>query len=203
LNQKKRTRDALVGATIALLRECHSPTVSEVAQRALVSPATAYRYFPSAPSLWIAVLEALGEPSADEVFAGLQHADAQTRVRALIERVGFRMLDDEALWRTASRALREPFAGSGAGGERVPLRTGQRMRWIGAALEPFERDLPKEQARLLGNALALVLGFEAVTTLRDVCKLEVDECKRVSLWAAQALVQAALGSAAGKRAKKK
>jgi AcrR family transcriptional regulator len=204
-----RTRNGLVAAALTLLRSGASPTVTEVADAALVSPATAYRYFPNAQTLWIAVLEELGEPKAEDVFAGVEGAPLDTRVRALIERVGFRLFDDEA-WRSASKCLRAPpgtsesasstggRAGGRAGGprDRIPMRTGQRMRWIDDALAPYSDTLSQSARRMLRNGLALVIGVESVATLRDVCRLDVDECKRVSLWAGEALVRSALESSA-------
>jgi hypothetical protein len=51
-NQKTRTRAALLQAATDLFREGRSPSMPEAADRALVSVATAYRYFSSAEDLW-------------------------------------------------------------------------------------------------------------------------------------------------------
>jgi len=50
-NQKRRTRQALIDATLALRDEGRNPTFAEAAERALVSRATAYRYFSSIEAL--------------------------------------------------------------------------------------------------------------------------------------------------------
>jgi AcrR family transcriptional regulator len=47
VNQKRRTRAAIVAAAVELVEQGQSPTVAEVADAALVSRATAYRYFPT------------------------------------------------------------------------------------------------------------------------------------------------------------
>jgi AcrR family transcriptional regulator len=185
-NQKQRTRTAVVNAAVRLLQAGKSPTVSEVARAALVSPATAYRYFPNAQSLWQAVLQAIGEPSLRDVFNGLESADLETRVTAMIDRVGGRMLDNEAIWRAAHAVQFEQPAGN-----RIPVRTGQRLRWIEEALAPAQRKLGKRQHARLMNALALVIGADAMITLRDVCRLSARDAKQVSVWAGQALVRAA------------
>jgi AcrR family transcriptional regulator len=186
-NQKQRTRTAVVNAAVRLLQAGKSPTVSEVARAALVSPATAYRYFPNAQSLWSAVLQAIGEPYARDVFAGLESADLDARVTAMIEHVGGRMLDNETIWRTAHAIQFEPAAA----GARIPLRTGQRLRWIEEALAPSQRKLGKRRYDRLKHALALVIGADAMITLRDVCRLSARDAKQVSIWAGQALVRAA------------
>jgi AcrR family transcriptional regulator len=192
-NQKQRTRRALVTAALELLKRGKSPTIVEVAQAALVSPATAYRYFANTRSLWQAVLVELGEPSSEEVFAGLEIADADARTTAMVRSVGWRMFDNEALWRTAARALHERQAETEAPlqGERLPVPTGQRMRWIREALLPLEQSLSPAAHRQLSAALALAIGAETVIVLRDICKLSPAEAKQVSLWAAQTLVRAA------------
>ena len=55
-NQKLRTRRALLDATNQLVSEGHRPTLSGVAKKALVSRATAYRYFPNLDALLLEVL---------------------------------------------------------------------------------------------------------------------------------------------------
>ena len=47
INQKRRTRAAILAAAGVLLEQDQRPTVAEVADAALVSRATAYRYFPT------------------------------------------------------------------------------------------------------------------------------------------------------------
>jgi AcrR family transcriptional regulator len=195
VNQKLRTRAALVSAALSLLRAGKSPTISQVAQAALVSPATAYRYFPSSQSLWLAVLAERGEPDEAGAFAGTEQAGAVARVETMIRAAGFRMFDDEVLWRTASRALRVERGVGARGAQRIPLPAGQRMRWIREALGPCERELGRSMHRRLTMALSLVIGSETITTLRDICGLEVEEAKAISLWVGRALARAALAEA--------
>jgi AcrR family transcriptional regulator len=190
-NQKHRTRSALVAAAVELLGRGRSPSITEVADAARVSPATAYRYFPSAHSLWRAVLMEMGEPSDEDVFEGVDPDDAEARVAAMIQKTGWHMFDHEELWRTAARVLLER-AGSPADDERIPVPTGRRMEWIRAALTPLQDELSVEIYQRLCMGLALVVGTEAVITLRDVCQLSIDESKQTSLWTGQALVRAAL-----------
>src|SRR5438105_10170966 len=61
--QRNRTRRAVVTAAAELLQEGSTPTVAEAAERAEVSRATAYRYFPTRELLLAEVaLFALGGP---------------------------------------------------------------------------------------------------------------------------------------------
>ena len=64
-NQKTRTRKDLLQAAARLMKQGRHPTLEEVAEEALVSRATAYRYFPSMEALMVeaAVDVAVPEPS--------------------------------------------------------------------------------------------------------------------------------------------
>ena len=50
-NQRRRTRKDLLQAAARLIKEGRPPTLEEVAEAALVSRATAYRYFPNIDAL--------------------------------------------------------------------------------------------------------------------------------------------------------
>ena len=66
-NQKLRTRNAIVAAAAELSRTGREVTMPEIAKAALVSEATAYRYFPDLASL---LQEAIAEqlPAADDAL---------------------------------------------------------------------------------------------------------------------------------------
>src|ERR1700684_4118866 len=59
-NQKKRTHDAIVRAAAELMLTGREVTMPEIAEAALVSEATAYRYFPDLATL-------LSEAMADQL----------------------------------------------------------------------------------------------------------------------------------------
>ena len=68
--RRLKTRAALLRAAVELVREGRSPSMPEAAERALVSVATAYRYFTSAEDLW-------SEAASEAVFeTTLVQADA-------------------------------------------------------------------------------------------------------------------------------
>ena len=54
VDQKRRTRDALIAAARQLVADGETPTVEGAAQAAAVSRATAYRYFPTQRALLVA-----------------------------------------------------------------------------------------------------------------------------------------------------
>ena len=85
----------------------------EAADRALVSVATAYRYFSSAEDLWWeASNEAFGDQGTlAEAERRVEAAgtDPQARLEALIRSVGFRMLDDQVPYRRIAKTALEQW----------------------------------------------------------------------------------------------
>ncbi|MHB8671935.1 MAG: TetR/AcrR family transcriptional regulator [Acidimicrobiales bacterium] len=165
------------------------PTVAEAAERALVSRATAYRYFPSQQSLLVELQADATQPSPDETLerAG---GDIAARVEAISREITRMVLADEALFRNQMRMSQELwFARDGDAS--VPVREGRRLAWIDKALDPAAGVLPKAVMTQLRNALAVVIGVEPVISLRDVRGLSAKATEDCLASTSVALVQAA------------
>src|SRR5580704_7311108 len=81
-NQKARTRQAIVDACVELMRQGKPVTMPEVAKAAMVSEATAYRYFPDLASLLAQALAA-DWPTPTEALAPVEASNDP------VERVAF------------------------------------------------------------------------------------------------------------------
>jgi hypothetical protein len=71
----------------------------------------------------------------------------------------------------------------------LPLRQNRRSPLIEAALAPARADL--DPAAPLAEALALIIGTEAMVTLQDVLQLDDAAARAVKAWAIAALLDAA------------
>ena len=177
-NQKARTRQALIAATVELIREGKAPSIPDAAERALMSPATAYRYFSNAQALWeeasLEIVEAWDTDQIDQ--AG---DDPRARLDAAVQGVGWHMLDDELPYRNLVRSSLERWYEQSAlpDDEKMPIRQGRRMAYNTKVVEPLRATLPDWTVDQLLNALALVWGTEAVLVLRDVCRLDTEQAK--------------------------
>jgi AcrR family transcriptional regulator len=193
-NQKNRARAAIIEAAAAMMREGRPPTVAEAAERALVSRATAYRYFPTQESLLLDVVnvEALVKPTEDLV-ASFPTDDAAQRLAALVDTFMTSMLSDEALIRTGERVYMDTWLANQRDGNDAPVRAGRRMRYIDEALRPLGERLAEPGRKRLRSALALALGTEALIAMKDVAGLDDDEEIVATLqWAASAFLRTAL-----------
>ncbi len=183
INQKLRTRDALIEAATELVATGASPALAEVAERARVSKATAYRYFASAEALIAEVFFDREFPTTAGALDSVDEPDA--RVLAVEEAVNGTLLAHEGAMRMIVRnALDRTIAST----DDAPQRLGRRRGLIDAALEPFEPELDADVLGILREALALVIGPEAIIAARDVCRLSPDRTREVTRWATEALI---------------
>jgi AcrR family transcriptional regulator len=201
-NQKERTRAALVEAATALLREGMPPTVPEAAERAKVSRATAYRYFPTQDALLVevAAIRPSVEP-VEQMLAELSTEDAETRLVKLLDMFVPILLEEEAHMRTALRVYLDTWIENQRHGDARPVREGRRMRWLDVVLDPARDQLSKRQYQRLRDALALTIGVESIIVMRDVCHVDDDTVVERLRWTAVALLGAALADPGPRRSR--
>jgi AcrR family transcriptional regulator len=183
-NQRRRTRAALLQAAGQLLAQGVTPTVAQVADEALVSRRTAYRYFPTADQL---LADAALELTAGEITSRITATDPVERADELVATINEMTLRHEQSLRTLVRTtIDSPRDPDG------PRRGIRRMAWIEQVLEPLREQLSPTAWRRVTAALALTVGIEARLSLVDVAGLTDEEAGLVSRWAARVIVQSAL-----------
>jgi AcrR family transcriptional regulator len=171
VNQKQRTRAAIVAAARDLIAGSAEVTMPAVARAALVSEATAYRYFPDLVSLLREAVEGTW-PSPEQA---LGKAECSTDA---VERIGVatqRLLAHVQAYQGAVRAM---IAASVARPEAAGSRPGYRFGIIDHALAPLEGSLGRhhpEAFRQLKQDLAIVVSAEAFFTLTDLAALSPEE----------------------------
>ena len=189
-----RTRDLMVRTAVGLMQRGQSPSVSEAAEMAGVSRATAYRYFPSQSALVDAVV--------DHALGPILHwdcgsTDAVERVQDLLASSNSRIVEFEATFKAALGLSLQQWAqsrnGTPAGGPQ--FRRGHRIDLLEKALAPLRGALTEAQFSRLAKALSLVFGIEVVLVLKDIWKVDVDEMQDIATWTARTLVRAALTEA--------
>lgn len=181
----------MLDTAIRLMQAGVTPSITEVAEAAGVSRATAYRYFPSQAALVGAVVnEALGPI----LSWSSRSSDPARRVSQLID-AGLPRIDAfEATFKAALRLSLDQWARDHAGtlGEEPAFKRGHRVDLLRDALSPLEGAMPARKLNRLAQALSLVFGVEVLTVLKDIWGLDGREAQSVVKWAAQALVRAAL-----------
>ena len=189
-NQKARTRAAIIEAARALIRAGAEVTMPAVAQAALVSEATAYRYFPDLASL---LRDAMVDVWASPAEAMAAVADSPD----LAERAGYAA---EVLFRgvlASQGAVRAMIAAAITRPELAAARPGYRFGLIDYALLPLEETLGRsdpEAFTVLKQNLAVVVSAEALFILMDLCGLAPEAAIASGAGAARAITAAALAA---------
>jgi AcrR family transcriptional regulator len=172
------------------MKQGRKPGLDEVAAEALVSRATAYRYFPSVDallleaSLDIAVPEpgdVLRDASPDDPVSRLERVDSALHDMILANEASLRMMLVNSLQRAIG-----PDGDSG-----TPARQNRRTPLIEAALEPAKKQFKPGALTMLTRALALVIGTEGIVVFKDVLRLDDADARKVKRWVIRALVDAA------------
>jgi AcrR family transcriptional regulator len=187
-NQKARTERAIVEACVELIQQHRSVTMPEVARTAMVSEATAYRYFPDLASL---LAKALAEawPTPAEALAPVAASKDPVERVAFATRFLLRGVEErQAVVRSMiSAAMVQPELIGKA-------RPGIRFGLIEYALAPFVDDLEAADPELLAHLrldLALVVSAEALFTLTDLCGLSLEDAIESAERTAKTLTSAA------------
>jgi AcrR family transcriptional regulator len=188
--QTRRTKRALVAAADEVFAEGRVPTVAEVAQRADVGRATAYRYFPTQEALLLETTF-LGD---SEPLRGLPELaetieDPAERVAQAVKTGAEWTLGREAKLRMVLRTSLDP------NGE--AKRPARRRKYIADLLASLKDELPKETYERLTGSLTLLFGIDPIVALTDNSDVKREDIPELLAWTALQLVRAALAEAAG------
>ena len=163
-NQKSRTRKDLLQAASRLIKQGRSPTLDEVAEEALVSRATAYRYFPSIEALLVEASVDVAVPDAEEILRDEASNDPVVRLQRVETALYDMILANEPLLRTLlAHTIGRDNQADGTD-KLLPRRQDRRTPLIEAALEPA-RDQFKPGATPQIIWISFVVSAEGATQL--------------------------------------
>jgi AcrR family transcriptional regulator len=196
-NQQRRTRKDLLAAAARLIKAGRTPAIDDVAKEAMVSRATAYRYFPSVDALLVEAPLDIAAPDARDFFANDNSRDVEDRLdraeAALHEMI---YANEPPLRIMLAHALTRAIGASAQ--DATPVRQNRRTPLIDAALAPARDRLDKAGYERLRAALSLVFGTEAMIVFRDVLPLDKRTAREVKRWMIRTLVRAALAASKAK-----
>ncbi len=160
------------------------PTVGDVAERADVARATAYRYFPTQEALLLETAF-LGDSGSLRSLPGLinEIPDPSERVAEAVRRAAAWTLGREARLRTILRLSLEH--------ENVK-RPARRRHYIALLLQDVRADISPDAYELLTGSLTLLFGIDPIVSLRDNSDLAAARIPDLLAWTAHELVRSAL-----------
>jgi AcrR family transcriptional regulator len=158
---------------------------AEVAERADVGRATAYRYFPTQEALLLDA-DFLGDPEPLRSLPELAESisDPAERMAEAVRRGARWTLGREAQLRAILHASLDPAADV--------TRPVRRRGYLAQLLAEVRAELPPDEYDRLVGALTLRLGIDPIVSLRDNGDVPPERIPDVLAWAAHALVSDAL-----------
>jgi AcrR family transcriptional regulator len=190
VNQKRRTRGAIVAACQKLIATGADISMPAVARAALVSEPTAYRYFPDLATLLEEALAGIEPDPAAALAAGADPNDPVKRVVYATELLATLVIERQG-------AIRALIAASIIRGTARQVRPGYRFALIDQALAPLSGHNRIDAAALeqLRRDLAVVISAEAVLTLTDLYGLQPEEAIASVVHTARLITEATLSPA--------
>jgi len=189
-SQRQRTRHDLLQAASRLMSQGKLPKLAEVAKEAMVSRATAYRYFSSDEALMGEAALVDRTPTAGQLFSGDTSVDPEERLLKANAFMHDFVWENQTQLRFIVARLLDQAAQSNGSGE-MP-RGNRRTNFIQTALAPARDRVDAATYRKLCAAVALVIGTESMIVFRDVLQIEEAEARKVESWMVSVLTQAAL-----------
>ena len=188
--QRRRTRTAIVAATQRLLADGDTPSIAQIADEADVSRRTIYQHFSSLDQLLLdATIGALSEATVQDALTAVDpDRSAEERVASMVR--ALTEMNSETL--SLGRSLLRLTIDNPPTPADVPRRGYRRVGWIEQALAPLRSTLDDGTFERLVSGLAMVVGWEALIVLEDIRGLNRQQRTETSLWAAHALIAAAL-----------
>ena len=185
--QKHRTRAALIAAARQLIADgLTTPTVEETAEAAGISRTTAYRYFANQAAL---VATAHPEIELRSMLPDDAPADPVARLDEVITAFIDLIVDTEPQQRAT---LRLSLDLDPKRGDRLPLRQGRAIGWIGEALAPLRSAFDDDQLRQLVFAIRSATGIEALVWLTDIAGLTREQAAALMKWSAHAMLRSTI-----------
>lgn len=185
---RARMRKHLLDTAMTMMAEGVTPSISELAEQAQVSRATAYRYFPTQSDLVAAVVgESLGpiqswRPSSD---------DAAERIDQLLVYAYPRLEQYEVQLRAAIQISLRQSAEERASKHKNPrpLVRGNRIEFLKMAVEPLKEEVDDKTFERTVQALSMLYGTEVFLVLKDIWHLELAQIIDIVRWTSRGIIE--------------
>jgi AcrR family transcriptional regulator len=184
VNQKLLTRTAILQAAKKLMTRNKKISLEDVADKANVSRATIYRYFPEIELLMTEASLDVHHLSPDELLEKIRTMPMNKRIFFIQKYYNQLAQDHEILFR---RYLSAALLASVTSKKKV--RGARRIESLKKATVPFKKELTNKQYENLINISSILMGIDSFITAKDVCGLDTDQAKSTLEWGLEMVIK--------------
>lgn len=187
---RARTRRLLIETAMKMFDSGAFPSITEVAQEAQLSRATAYRYFPTQSALVSAIVTETLSPIKSWRPT---KKDASERIDELLGFAFPRMLEHEGTLRAALHLSLTQWAQSRSNErpEKEKLVRGNRKVLLQHVVEPLNQEMSPMMVERVVQSLSLVYGSEIFLVMKDIWGCDNAQLEDIGKWIAKAIVRQA------------
>ena len=184
VDQKNKTRTRILKAAKILMSKNRTISLEEVADKAKVSRATIYRYFPNIDLLCT-------EASLDIHYLSPAILSEKVKGRPLDKQILYIQnyynqlaQDHELIFRRyLSTVLNESII------LKKKIRGARRVDAMTLVLDSFKKDMTKKELDNLKNIASILMGIEPLIVAKDVCGLTNEEANNTLKWGIEMILK--------------
>ena len=177
INQKIKTRTQIVNAAKDILSKNRNTSLEEVAQKAKVSRATIYRYFPNLDLLCTEASLDIHYQSPDALFEEVKDKTLEDRIYYIQNYYNQLAQDHELIFRRyLSSVLNESIT------SKKKIRGARRVEAMDLILDSSKNNMSKNDLKKLKNIASILMGIDSLIVAKDVCGLTNKEANNTLKW---------------------
>ncbi|PHM30051.1 TetR/AcrR family transcriptional regulator [Xenorhabdus innexi] len=189
---RKRTYQLLINTALTLFEKGIMPSISELAIKAGVSRATAYRYFPTQSDLIAAIVSA----SLGPILTWHPKSEkTEERIAELMDFAYPRMFEYEVALRAALQVSLQQWIERRSLSDKSKekqLERGNRKETLSMITSPMKNSFSPELIDRVMKSLSVIYGSEIFLVLKDIWKLNNEQVIEIAKWMAKAIINQAI-----------
>ena len=184
INQKIKTRVRIVNAAKDILSKNRNTSLEEVAQKAKVSRATIYRYFPNLDLLCTEASLDIHYQSPDALFEEVKDKTLENRIYYIQNYYNQLAQDHELIFRRyLSAVLNESIT------SKKKIRGARRVEAMDLILNSSKNEMSKKDLKRLKNIASILMGIDSLIVAKDVCGLTNKEANETLKWGIEMILK--------------
>lgn len=177
VRQKQKTRNHILDSAKILMKKRSKLSLEDIAEKAKVSRATIYRYFPNVELLFAEASLDINYKSPEEISDTIKGKTLNEKIKYIQNYYNGHAQKHELEFRRYLIAALTASVQSN-----MKIRGARRVQALRKSLNTTQNKLDKDLMNDLVNISAILMGIDAYVTAKDVCGLSSKEALNTLEW---------------------